>query len=107
MGLPDFLFDSDKCYRADTNRVAPWLAETVQKFGHSLNSQPSTSQPTGSGRLKGKARKEARGKPAATGPTTSTAGVRYTITTQEFTSLAECIANQTSPVKVPRFISAL
>ena len=34
MGLPDFLFDSHKRYKADTNRVAAWLAETAQKYGH-------------------------------------------------------------------------
>jgi len=30
MGLPDFLFDRHKRYKADTNRVARWLAETSQ-----------------------------------------------------------------------------
>jgi hypothetical protein len=32
MGLPDFLFDSDKRYKADTNHVAAWLAKTAQKY---------------------------------------------------------------------------
>ena len=77
MGLPDFLFDSHKRYKADTDRVAAWLAETAQKFGHTLKSQPSTSRPIGSGRLKGK---EAREK-ASTGATTSSTALRYIITT--------------------------
>jgi hypothetical protein len=107
MGLPDFLFDSHKRYKADTDRVAAWLAETAQKFGHALKSQPSMSRPAGSARLKGKARKEAREKAATTSPTTTAVAVPYTITTQEFTSLAELIANRSPPIKVPQFILTL
>ena len=70
--------------------------------------QPTTSKPTGSGRLKGKARKEAK-KAAAGGvlPTTNAADVRCTITTQEFTDMAEWITKQSPPVKIPQIIITL
>ena len=109
MGLPDFLFDSHKRYKADTNRVVAWLAETAQKCGHALDPQPTTSKPTGSGRLKGKARKEA--KKTTTGSVLSTPDsapiVPYTITTRDFATMAERIAKQKPPVKIPQIILTL
>lgn len=102
--LPDFLFDSHKRYKADTNRIAAWLAETAQKHGHTLEAQPSTSSPSGP-RLKGKARKQAReAQKAATGAGTTSAVARYTITVKEFTDLALWIVNQKPPIKVPQII---
>jgi hypothetical protein len=99
--LPDFLFDTHKRYKADTNRVAAWLAETAQKCGLNLDTQPSASRP--SGRLKGKARKEARN---ARTPT-PTAYLRHIITVKGFTDMAQLIAEQKPKIPVPDSILGL
>ena len=85
--LPPFLFDTHKRYKEDTNRVPTWLAETAQKCGYyCLNAGAHESRP--SGRLKGKARKEAREKQKAEAAETIPSAVRYTIPVNEFTGLA-------------------
>lgn len=104
--LPHFLFDSHKRYKEDTNRVASWLAETGQKCGYSLNSDAPESAPT-TGRLKGKARKEAREKERAQAAETTTSAVRRTLTANDFIGLAQRIANHKPIVKVPRLILGL
>src|SRR2546423_193364 len=96
MGLPDFLFDSHKRYKADTNRVAVWLAETAQKHGHTSMCQSAKSLPKDSGRPKGKARNQEQN-----------AAVKYKVTTQELLAMAQVIASQTPPVKTPSFITTL
>ena len=103
--LPSFLFNSHKRYKEDTNRVATWLVETAQKYGHPLKGQPPSSRP--SGRLKGKDRKKAREAEKAGGAETIIPPIRYTITVKEFTDLADWIANLKPPVKVPRLILSL
>jgi hypothetical protein len=102
MGLPDFLFDSHKRYKADTNQVAVWLAETAQKYGYTLMS--TSPVPTGSGRPKGKARKQEKN---ATGKTSSSAVAQYKVTTQELVAMAQVIANQRPSVKTPSVITTL
>ena len=97
--LPDFLFDTYKRYKADTDRVAAWLVETAQKCGHTLESQV-TSRPSGP-RLKGKARKEARMAGTAAG------GLRHTVTVKGLADLAQSIANQKPQIKVPKLILLL
>jgi hypothetical protein len=97
--LPAFLFDTHKRYKADTNRVVTWLAETAQKCGLTLNTQPSSSRP--SGRLKGKARKEAR----AAG--TCDAKLSQIVTVKQFLDMAKLIATQKPPVAVPDLILRL
>ena len=78
MGLPEFLFDSHKRYKADTNCVAAWLAETSQlKCGYTLMAQSPNASPTSTGRV---------------------------ITTQELVTMAEVIAGRKPPIKTPRFI---
>jgi hypothetical protein len=99
--LPDFLFDTHKRYKADTNRVSQWLAETAQKCGFDLGPQPSTSRL--SGRLKGKARKAARLNPS---PAT-TASSPHIVTVQGFTDTAEFIVQQTPPIRVPDTVLGL
>jgi hypothetical protein len=94
--LPDFLFDTHKRYKADTNRVAEWLAETAQKCGLKLETEPVASRP--SGRLKGKARKEAR-IAAATAPS-----ARHIVTVKEFTDMAQFIVQQKRAIRVPETI---
>lgn len=44
--LPEFLFDTYKRHKADTNRVAAWLVETAQKCCHALEILV-TSRPSG------------------------------------------------------------
>ena len=99
--LPDFLFDTHKRYKADTNRVAAWLVETAQKCGLTLDSQPSSSRP--SGRLKGKARKEAR----VAGTPTATTYLRHIVTVKGFTDMAQVIAQQKPKIPVPDSILGL
>ena len=103
--LPPFLFDSHKRYKEDTNRVITWLAETAQKCGHPLKVEAPASHP--SGRLKGKARKQAREIERAEGSETTTSALRHTIAVNEFTGLAQWIANHKPSVKVPPLILRL
>jgi hypothetical protein len=101
MGLPDFLFDSHKRYKADTNRVAAWLAETAQKCGYVLKSQSSSgSAPTGGGRGKSKAGER-------TVPTNEAMKPGYTIRTQELITMAEVIAARKPPIKTPSVVIQL
>jgi hypothetical protein len=75
-----------------------------------FKAEATASNPVRTGRLKGKARKEAK-KADASGPVSSSARsagtLKYTITTQEFTTMAEWIANQKSPIKIPQVIITL
>jgi hypothetical protein len=98
--LPDFLFDTHKRYKADTNRVAEWLAKTAQKWGLKLETHPSSSRPSG-GRLKGKARQEA-GKAAA-----NPQSAHHIITVKGFTDMAQFIVQQSPPIRVPDTIIGL
>jgi hypothetical protein len=100
--LPEFLFHSYKRYKVETNRVAAWLAETAQTCGYTLEGQPAIARPSG-GRLKGKARKEAR-QAKTVGPA---AGLRLTISANSLPAMAQSIANQTPPIRVPAFILGL
>ena len=98
--LPAFLFDNYKRYKEDTNRIAAWLVETAQQHGHHIQGQPSTP-----GRLKGKARTQAREEAKTSWGTGTT--IRIIVTVKEFTDLAESIANLKPSVKVPQFILSL
>ena len=100
--LPQFLFDTHKRYKADTNRVAEWLAETSQRCGLKLETQPSESRP--SGRLKGKARKEARN---ATRPSSTASSLRHLITVKGFLDMAQFIVQQKPSIPVPSAILGL
>jgi hypothetical protein len=56
-----FLSSSYARYKEDTQRVATWLACTAKRYGYvEQTPKHNTDKATGSGRLKGKARKEAR-----------------------------------------------
>ncbi|ORZ34816.1 hypothetical protein BCR44DRAFT_47049, partial [Catenaria anguillulae PL171] len=63
--LPDFLFGKHRQYKADTNRLATFLAETAHRLGYadaigqeSAIASADAAQPK-SARLKGNARKAA------------------------------------------------
>lgn len=98
--LPDFLFDTHKRYKADTNRVAEWLARTAQKWGLKLDTQPSSSRPSGA-RLKGKAVNEA-GKAAV-----SPRSAHHNITAKGLTDMAQFIVQQCPTIRVPDAIIGL
>lgn len=110
--LPDYLRDSYKTYKRDTDTIANWLATTAKRCGFSpevLNdSDDGNSQPPGhpsgvpSSRLKGKARKLARDV-AARDDIGSTSPRTYTIPIRSFTRLAsQIVASSTKPhVVVP------
>ena len=100
--LPEFLFDTHKRYKADTNRVAEWLAQTAQRCGLKLETQPSASRP--SGRLKGKARKEAR---MTTNSSPTAPSLRHIITVKDFTDMAQLIVQQKPALRVPDTILGL
>ena len=56
--LPEFIFDTNKRYKADTEKVLAWLCETAKKCGYTLDTTAAVQNPAG--RLKGSARREAR-----------------------------------------------
>jgi hypothetical protein len=61
--LPESLLGSISKYKADTDAVAAWLAATARVCGYKCNLEVlDDAKPPGvaSGRLKGKARKEAK-----------------------------------------------
>ncbi|KAI2472398.1 hypothetical protein F4781DRAFT_445354 [Annulohypoxylon bovei var. microspora] len=86
-------------YKADTNYVATWLASTAKANGcrfEYLNDQPNTSQ--GTGRPKGKARKQARQAPQQPCQT-------HVIAIKDFVPLAEYIATHQPFITVPESLA--
>lgn len=84
--LPPTLFSSYTQYKQDTNSVAAWLASTAKAYGYASDLNSETSKP--SGRLKGKARAQARKEamePHASVP-------KHIIKIKDFIPLAEFIA---------------
>lgn len=103
--LPNFLYDTYKQYKADTDKIATWLAETAKKCGWiEANaaegaSATNSSKPT---KLKGRARKLAReaaaaGKaapsPSDVGKSGSAKAQKYVVRTKDFVPMAKFIAN--------------
>ncbi|KAK8179069.1 hypothetical protein BC567DRAFT_285089 [Phyllosticta citribraziliensis] len=113
--LSNFLTSSYQQYKEDTNTVASWLATTARSCGYpedlllhrnTANAQKSGTQTTG--RLKGKARKEAKQAASAAGAAANGASRRpaYVIAIKDFISLADFIAAKTNPrVKVPSYFA--
>ncbi|KAF5662003.1 SERINE-TYPE CARBOXYPEPTIDASE F PRECURSOR [Fusarium circinatum] len=85
----DFTVGTYQQYKADTDLVAAWLASTAKACGYPAHLLTSTavqsSQPKGGGRLKGKARKDAKKqKPAPSrGPVEATRP-KYIIAIKDF-----------------------
>ncbi|KAG8410933.1 hypothetical protein J3458_016498 [Metarhizium acridum] len=105
--LPDALISTYCEYKKDTDSIATWLASTAKLAGfpdHLLSSTCKTAgKANGSGgRLKGKARTEAKKKakaPSTGTPQTQspalTSGPKYTIAIKDFIVLAEiCLSTQ-------------
>lgn len=91
---PGELLATYKQYKKDTESIAGWLAENATKRGFKLQNTPTTS-----GRLKGKARKQAR-----------EAGVKrpqHTAKVSEFVSMAKFIANLNAKPDVPQALGRL
>src|SRR5271155_3659171 len=99
--LPDFLFSTYKQYKADTDKITTWLAETAKKCGYkspfSDPKAPGESVADQRGKppkLKGRARKLARDAAAAAEkktPASSAADAneiaketKYTVPVREF-----------------------
>ncbi|KAI1126901.1 hypothetical protein F5Y10DRAFT_293264 [Nemania abortiva] len=95
-----------KQYKEDTESIAGWLARNATRCGYRVaDVLPSTS----TGRLKGKARKQARdavkakansGEPAKDKP-------QYTINVSDFTLMAGAIASFKPAVKIPTALDNL
>ncbi|KAK0386743.1 hypothetical protein NLU13_6579 [Sarocladium strictum] len=115
--LPSHLIGTYRQYKQDTDSVASWLASTAKSCGYPAdllaNSAltPEAKQAPKSGRLKGKARKEARSSGAPkTVPqpeTTSGKSAKYIIAIKDFLPLADFIAGRRNPpVSVPDVFAA-
>ncbi|KAK7425048.1 hypothetical protein QQZ08_008324 [Neonectria magnoliae] len=99
--LPSSLFSIYQQYKKDINSVASWLASTAKACGYPsdllTHSGAQPTQPSGTGRLKGKARKDAkRQKP--TGSVPQWIAPKYIIAIKEFVPLAEFIATSSKPL---------
>ncbi|KAI0141898.1 hypothetical protein GGR57DRAFT_519874 [Xylariaceae sp. FL1272] len=82
------LASSYRLYKQDTDALATWLASTAKSLGYSL--QSTTDSRSTTGRLKGKARKEAK--------QANTLGPKYIITIADFIRLANHIAKKRATV---------
>ncbi|ROV86761.1 hypothetical protein VMCG_10893 [Cytospora schulzeri] len=97
------LLSTYKQYKADTEAIAGWLAETSTKCGGSTSTVPAA--PPTSTRLKGKARKQAKeaAKAGAASKPHLQEPPKYTIRVSDFTTMAKTIAEFGKPkIKVPR-----
>jgi len=108
--LPDALRSKYQRYKNDTNVVATWLANTSKALGYSTL-EPSVSIATAkSGRLKGKARKQAKQQQAPPPVSTSSGNEtakkpNYVIDIKDFVPMAELIATAAEkPFEVPSSI---
>ncbi|KAF2138386.1 uncharacterized protein K452DRAFT_311733 [Aplosporella prunicola CBS 121167] len=107
--LPTSLTSRYRQYKDDTNAVASWLTTTAQERGYSKNfsekdTGKDTALPPTSGKLKGKARKEARAAAGQPPKGSATSGSPYIVTTKDFANLAKYVVGA-SNVQVPRRIS--
>lgn len=104
--LPDLLTSSYLQYKADTNAVASWLATTAKSCGYApdlLARENNGQQKASTGRLKGKARKQARETANQSSAEQKPSAPTYTIAVKDFINLAQHIAGFTKPpVSVPR-----
>ena len=115
--LPDVLFSSYSEYKRDTDSIATWLAATAKAAGFDTSTLTGASAPASKpgqpspavvvgGRLKGKARKQAKLQGGASNSRASAAapagqkGAKYRIRIPDFTRLAEYILEKA--IKVPQ-----
>lgn len=101
--LPESLKNAFQLYKRDTNAIATWLANTANNNGHPVN----TNDREPKGRLKGKARKEAKtAAAAANGEVSSTSKKQtYLLHLRDFVPLATFIATVEPQIQVPLFMT--
>ncbi|KAI1303775.1 hypothetical protein F5Y03DRAFT_359023 [Xylaria venustula] len=89
-------------YKQDTDAVAGWLASTAKSLGFATDHAASTSanKPAGGGRLKGKARAQAKKQGAAASKQSSSpsTGPKYIINIKDFVPLAKYVAEKATSV---------
>ncbi|KAM5516505.1 diaminopropionate ammonia-lyase [Fusarium oxysporum f. sp. phaseoli] len=84
-------------YKEDTNSVAAWLASTAKHYGYKSQAagpNDKDAQQEASGRLKGKALKEAKSQPTGTKNGT---GQKYIVALNDYVPMAEDIARHRKP----------
>ncbi|ORZ34818.1 hypothetical protein BCR44DRAFT_1461660 [Catenaria anguillulae PL171] len=112
--LPDFLIGKHRRYKADTNRLATFLAQTAHRLGYTddIGQAPAPAataeaQPK-SARLKGKARKAAASANSAAAPTAAKSvpnhGPVTVVSTKQFVDLATYIADRDPRVRIPNAV---
>jgi hypothetical protein len=98
--LPPVLINSYQRYKEDTDSIAGWLASTAKANGYPqdlLFAEPVHDvKATSGGRLKGKARQQAKNAATSVAPTKTT----HIIQIKDFIPLAEYVAGKS--VTVPR-----
>lgn len=113
---PDVMIRMLHQYKSDTNAIATWLASTAKVCGYKRNLAHDDLKPcenggqVPSGRLKGKARKEAKMREAtAAKQVPETPGPKYKIPIRDFLPMAECIVKSRKPlITVPSsFVSTI
>ena len=118
--LPDIIQSTYKTYKQDTNAIATWLATKAKQCGYSADllaqatADPSSQAAPRSTRLKGKARKKAKGsatKVQVPAPATSATSDEpkppvYTIRVKEFITLADFIVGSgKQTIRVPEALA--
>ncbi|KAI0593790.1 hypothetical protein F4775DRAFT_607072 [Biscogniauxia sp. FL1348] len=106
--LPPALASTYQQYKRDTDSVAEWLASTAKSCGY-LPDLPraSASAVKDQGRLKDKARAEAKKNRASSAMKPTDATNKYTIKLDEFVPLAEYISGKTTVSIPPSFGTTL
>ncbi|PCD42008.1 hypothetical protein AU210_004545 [Fusarium oxysporum f. sp. radicis-cucumerinum] len=104
--LPGKLVVALQRYKEDTNSVAAWLASTAKHYGYKSQAagpNAKDAQQKTSGRLKGKALKEAKSQPNGTKNGT---GQKYIVGLNDYVPMAEDIARHRKPT-IPSLPSRL
>ncbi|KNB00098.1 hypothetical protein FOXG_03757 [Fusarium oxysporum f. sp. lycopersici 4287] len=107
--VPGKLVGALQRHKEDTNSVAAWLASTAKHYGYKSQAagpNDKDAQQEASGRLKGKALKEAKSQPTGTKNGT---GQKYIVALNDYVPIAEDIAKHrkpTIPVPMP-FVSTI
>ncbi|KAH7226105.1 hypothetical protein BKA60DRAFT_555448 [Fusarium oxysporum] len=107
--VPGKLVGALQRYKEDTNSVAAWLASTAKHYGYKSQAagpNDKDAQQEASGRLKGKALKEAKSQPTGTKNGT---GQKYIVALNDYVPMAEDIARHRKPtILVPMsFVSTI
>lgn len=94
------LISTYRRYKNDTNAIASWLASTARSVGFptdnlSASGGKDKDKPGAGGRLKGKARTEAKKRAAASESGNSSS---YIISTKDYIALAEYVREKSVPV---------